>query len=186
MVPIHQWGSTKKIQVKHDLGRRLYGGQGKKEYDVHICVMLALQCMHDNLLKRVYVLLGVARKVVPISENRRRKSKLNTTSCQCTSIWHYTIMLYMYVICMQTWCRWISSCSARKSLPNFCFKIFSKILPVKPGLHISRCPWHTFIYFLLGVWNVLSWILAVKLSSCYTNPNDISCYLIHCSGINIK
>ena len=23
----HQWGSTKKIQVKHDLGRRLYGGQ---------------------------------------------------------------------------------------------------------------------------------------------------------------
>ena len=27
----HQWESTKKIQVKHDLGRRLYGGQGKKE-----------------------------------------------------------------------------------------------------------------------------------------------------------
>ena len=27
----HQWGTTKKIQVKHDLGRRLYGGQGQNK-----------------------------------------------------------------------------------------------------------------------------------------------------------
>ena len=27
----HQWGSTKKIQVKHDLGSRLYGGQGQNK-----------------------------------------------------------------------------------------------------------------------------------------------------------
>ena len=27
----HQWGSTKKIQVKHDLGRSLYGGQGQNK-----------------------------------------------------------------------------------------------------------------------------------------------------------
>ena len=46
----HQWGSTNKIQVKHDLGRRLYGGQGQKY------------------------------KVVPISEDQWIKSKLNTTS----------------------------------------------------------------------------------------------------------
>ena len=40
-----------KIQVRHDLGRRLYGGQGQNKLEVHIYVMLALQCMHDNLLK---------------------------------------------------------------------------------------------------------------------------------------
>ena len=42
--------------------------------------MLALQCMHDNLLKRHSFFLGAARKVVPISDDQQRKSKLNTTS----------------------------------------------------------------------------------------------------------
>ena len=34
----HQWGSTKNIQVKHDLGRRVYGGQGQNKIgSAHIC-----------------------------------------------------------------------------------------------------------------------------------------------------
>ena len=30
----HQWGSTKKIQVKHELGNRLYGSHGQKKIGV--------------------------------------------------------------------------------------------------------------------------------------------------------
>ena len=33
--------------------------------------MLALQCMHDNLLKRHSFLLGAARKVVPLKRDGR-------------------------------------------------------------------------------------------------------------------
>ena len=50
----HQWGSTKKIPVKHDLGSRLYIREVKvkTKLEVHINIMLVVQCMHDNLLKR--------------------------------------------------------------------------------------------------------------------------------------
>ena len=41
--------------------------------------MWALQYIHDNLSKW-HMIIGAAYKVVPISENRRRKYKLNTTS----------------------------------------------------------------------------------------------------------
>ena len=43
----------KQIQVKHDLGKRLYGGQGQHKIGgAHLGHMLALQCMHDNFLNR--------------------------------------------------------------------------------------------------------------------------------------
>ena len=51
----------------------------KTKYEVHIYIMWALQCVRDNLLKKAYHLLGAARKVVPISEDWWRKSKLNIT-----------------------------------------------------------------------------------------------------------
>ena len=49
----HQWGSTKKIKVKHDLGSRLYVGQCQNKIEgAHLRFVGALQWMHDNLLKR--------------------------------------------------------------------------------------------------------------------------------------
>ena len=37
----------------------------KTKYEIHICVWLTLQYMHDNLLKNAYLLLGAARKLAP-------------------------------------------------------------------------------------------------------------------------
>ena len=45
----------------------------KTKYEVHIYLMLALPCMHDNLLKKALLSLCTASKVVPISKDRRKK-----------------------------------------------------------------------------------------------------------------
>ena len=76
----HQWESMKKIQVKHDLGSGLYGGQGQNKIGgAHLChVGIAMQACH--FFQKIWLLLNTARKVVPISEDRQRKSKLDTTS----------------------------------------------------------------------------------------------------------
>ena len=68
-------GNTHKsipIQVKHGLENRLSAGQGQN-------IMLVVQCMHNNLLQRLF-LMGNTHKIISISEDQWRKFKLNTTS----------------------------------------------------------------------------------------------------------
>ena len=54
----------------------IYGSQNK--IGVHI-YHVGIAYIHDNLSKW-HMIVGAAHKVVPISENQRRKYKLNTTS----------------------------------------------------------------------------------------------------------
>ena len=70
----------KNIQVKHNLRKRLYGGQGQNKIGgAHLGhVGIAMHALY--FVENAWLLLGAARKVVPISEDRRKISKLNTTS----------------------------------------------------------------------------------------------------------
>ena len=68
----HQWGSTKKIQVKHDLGRRyIYGGQGQHKIGGAHLGHVGI-AMHAWLfVEKAKFLLGAARKVVPLKRDGR-------------------------------------------------------------------------------------------------------------------
>ena len=72
--------STEKIQVKHDLGKRLYGGQGQSKIGGANLCHVGITMHACKFVEKAWLLLGAARKVVPISKNRQRKAKLNTTS----------------------------------------------------------------------------------------------------------
>ena len=58
----------------------IYGSQNKIGVLVHV-YHVGIAYIHDNLSKW-HMIVGAAHKVVPISENQRRKYKLNTTSIQ--------------------------------------------------------------------------------------------------------
>ena len=61
----HQWESTKKIQVKPNLGRRLYRGQGQhKTGGAHLRhVGIAMHALY--FVEKAWFLLGTARKWDP-------------------------------------------------------------------------------------------------------------------------
>ena len=70
---------AKEIHVKHDLGNRIDGGQGQNKIEGPHLHHVGIAIHTWQFVEKAKRLLGTACKVVPIREDRHRKSKLNMT-----------------------------------------------------------------------------------------------------------
>ena len=76
----HQYKLTEKIKVERDLGKRLYECQGQNKIGGAHLGHVGIAMHAWQFVEKASILLDAKHKIIPISKNLQRKSKLNTTS----------------------------------------------------------------------------------------------------------
>ena len=105
----HQWGSTKKIQVKHDLRRRLYGGQGQNKIGGAHLHPVGIAMHEWQFVEKAWLLLGAARKVVPISKDRWKQGNSVARDLPRTGSETNTTTFVIYILDIDSHCPYLLS-----------------------------------------------------------------------------